>query len=284
MKAMERLRRRPMPRRACKGVEMPRTAVNLPDPTQTPARGAVSNADDLLSQLAGEELDRLLSEAESAPADASGFELPDEQARDAGEASLDELFNELDDKELPTLAEDDTPPPAPPPPFSKAPIAEVTPVAPPAKPLQAAAATAAPLSAADDLAAEMEADERAHAAALRRMKGAGAEEATAAPARTAQPAMGVESAAPAVADAHEAADAIDQPVTIDPDVAALADNPPEFEPAAPPPPFLVRLLEWINAPLAGVSVGMREAMGKIAIITTINAIGVFVYVLFFRRH
>ena len=77
---------------------MPRTAVNLPDPTQTPARGAASNADDLLSQLAGEELDRLLSEAESAPADASGFELPEEPgARDAGEASLDELFNELED-------------------------------------------------------------------------------------------------------------------------------------------------------------------------------------------
>jgi hypothetical protein len=265
---------------------MPRTAVNLPDPTQTPARGAVSNADDLLSQLAGEELDRLLSEADSAPADASGFELPDEQARDAGEASLDELFNELDDKELPTLAEDDTPPPAPPPPFSKAPIAEVAPKATPApKPLEAAP-TPAPPSNADALAAEMEADERAHAAALRRMKQGGADDAeTAAPA---QASTAVESpvppAAPVVADAPEPAEPVDQAVTIDPDLSALAENPPQFELAAPPPPFVVRLLEWINAPLAGVSVGMRESMGKIAIITTINAIGVFVYVLFFRRH
>ena len=41
---------------------MGQAVVDLPDPTQTPPAGA--NADDLLSQLAGDEIDRLLGEAE----------------------------------------------------------------------------------------------------------------------------------------------------------------------------------------------------------------------------
>jgi hypothetical protein len=272
---------------------MPRTAVNLPDPTQNPARGVVNNADDLLSQMAGEELDRLLSEAESQPAEASGFELPGESAPDAGEASLNELFDELDDKDLPTLAEDETPAPVPPP-FSKAPIGEPVkaPAAAPAPapvakaPAPAPKAAEKPLSAADDLAAEMEADERAHAEALRRMKQGG--QVDEAPAQQASFAPKVGAAAVEEAAVAEAAAAstvpVEQPVTIDPDLAALGEEEPQYVPSEPSTPFLVRLLEWMNAPLAGVSAGMREVMGKIAIITTLNAIGVFVYVLFFRRH
>src|SRR3954447_13218635 len=46
-----------------KGDRMGQAVVDLPDPTQElPAAGA--NADDLLSQLAGDEIDRLLGEAE----------------------------------------------------------------------------------------------------------------------------------------------------------------------------------------------------------------------------
>ena len=278
---------------------MPRTAVNLPDPTQNSARAAVNNADDLLSQLAGEELDRLLSEAETNPTDASGFELPEGHGGpDAGEASLDELFSELEDKELPTLAEDDTPP-APPPPFSKAPIAEVPKevvaapaavvkaeqaVAPVVK-AQSVAATEAPLSAADALAAEMEADERAHAEALKRMKqgGKGGEVAEVGQSgAVAEPIAA--GAGPAVEAVSAPAAVAEEPVTIDPDLSALEQNEPEFAPREVSTPLLVRVLEWMNAPLEGVSEGMRQAMGKIAIITTVNAIGVFVYVLFFRRH
>jgi hypothetical protein len=141
----------------------------------------------------------------------------------------------------------------------------------------------APLSAADELAAEMEADERAHAEALRRMKaGGGVEQAP----QQASFAPVVESPTAAVTAAAPVAPAVvDEPaVTIDPDLAALGEEEPQFVPSEPSTPFLVRLLEWMNAPLAGVSAGMREVMGKIAIITTLNAIGVVVYVLFFRRH
>jgi hypothetical protein len=269
---------------------MPRTAVNLPDPMQSTAQGELNNADDLLSQLAGEELDRLLSEADSAPPDASGFDLTDENGVDAGEASLNQLFNELDDSDLPTLAEDHSTPVSPPPtPFNTgavvtketspavpAPVPAPTttaPIAPPARKIEA------PASAADDLAAEMEADEAAHAAALRRMK-----EGSPAPAAQPFPVVTAKATpAPDVStDLPPTPAPADEPTTIVDDLSAFpASDPPSDEDSTP---FVVRLLEWINAPLAGLSENLRQAMGKVALITTLNAIGVFVYVLFFRRH
>jgi hypothetical protein len=48
-------------------------------------------------------------------------------------------------------------------------------------------------------------------------------------------------------------------------------------------PWYVRVLEWLNSPLAGCSDAAREAMGKIAIITALNALAVLIYVLAFRR-
>jgi len=276
---------------------MGQATLDLPDPLNEPSAPRQQSADDLLSQMAGEELDRLLSEAESHPAEASGFELPGEGAPDAGEASLNELFDELDEKGLPTLAEDDTPAPVPAP-CSKAPIEEgvkgaapapvATPTAKNAAPAPVAKSAApkaveAPLSAADELAAEMEADERAHAEALRRMKQGG--QVDEAPPQQASFAPVVEAPAVVANQAAVAPAVVDEPaVTIDPDLAALGEEEPQYVASEPSTPFLVRLLEWMNAPLAGVSAGMREVMGKIAIITTLNAIGVFVYVLFFRRH
>jgi hypothetical protein len=46
----------------------------------------------------------------------------------------------------------------------------------------------------------------------------------------------------------------------------------------------VRILEWVNSPLAGLSDEIREALGKVALVTTLNAVAVLTYVLVFRRH
>src|SRR3954454_2232135 len=46
---------------------MAQTAVDLPDPLESKGEHALNNADDLLAQLAGEEVDRLLSEADGHP-------------------------------------------------------------------------------------------------------------------------------------------------------------------------------------------------------------------------
>jgi hypothetical protein len=49
-------------------------------------------------------------------------------------------------------------------------------------------------------------------------------------------------------------------------------------------PLVLKPLVWINAPFAAVPEGAREALGKVAIVTLVNAIGVLAYVLIFRKH
>jgi hypothetical protein len=280
---------------------MSRTAVDLPDPLQAQGGGGIpENADDLLAQLASEEVDRLLSEADEAPIGSIEFSTSDAAApdaaspsSDAGEASLNELFNELDDDQIPTLAEDVPPPPSAPqvvvaPPAAAAPLDTpgLTAMRQQADAPAPDAASSVPASAADALAAEMEEDERAHAAALRRMKQG--ETTPPLPTPDAAPVPPPSSEAPAVpapAPVATAAPAPDQAapttattaITIDPQ--ALEDS----GPAEPGVPLLVCVLEWINAPLDGLSESLRGAIGKVALVTTFNALGVLLYVLFFRH-
>ncbi|MDB5321362.1 MAG: hypothetical protein JWN40_2993 [Phycisphaerales bacterium] len=295
---------------------MPRTAVNLPDLLQPQGDGAPAadnNADDLLAQLAGDEVDRLLSEAEDAPPASGDFDLGDAASpgvrhnpdtADEAEASLDDLFNELDadDAEIAARAKAASLPApvaviAP----AQSPSAEIPPAAKSAPPVtevpaptvvqpQANAVTPAvvppqpvPESAADALAAEMEEDALAHDAALRRMKGGDQSPQT----PTAKPAA-IPAAPPASAPDPETVAGLElvseaeatSGITID--LQAIADQ--AADAANNREPFLVRVLELVNAPLDGFSETMRAAIGKIALVTTLNAVGVFIYVLVFRRH
>jgi hypothetical protein len=45
----------------------------------------------------------------------------------------------------------------------------------------------------------------------------------------------------------------------------------------------VRVLELLNGPFADCPTGLRDTLGKIAIITLVNAIGVLIFVLLFRK-
>jgi hypothetical protein len=47
--------------------------------------------------------------------------------------------------------------------------------------------------------------------------------------------------------------------------------------------LLVRILEWINSPMLLLPHPVRDAIGKVALLTTFNAAAVIVYVLVFRR-
>jgi hypothetical protein len=304
---------------------MSRTAANLPDLLQkqdgdgTPA--GLNNADDLLAQLAGEEVDRLLSEADAAPRASTDFDLGDKAPTantthdaatpDEGEASLDELFKELNDeaevkaqaKAAPapvaaTAAPVSTAAPtaaSAPVELASAKVADATPAkapapAIPAKSVEAQPAVARPKpavleSAADALAAEMEEDEREHAAALRRMKGGGPAVAETplqapapAPAKVADPDPVAAAAAGLELVAESAVAEKTSGIMIDMQAveAQAAENASE--------PILVRVLAWINSPLDGLSNSVRAAIGKVALVTTVNAVGVFLYVLLFRRH
>ncbi|HEV8606648.1 MAG TPA: hypothetical protein VGQ99_14835, partial [Tepidisphaeraceae bacterium] len=48
--------------------------------------------------------------------------------------------------------------------------------------------------------------------------------------------------------------------------------------------FLLRPLEWLNFPLSACSDVVRESLGKVAIMTLINALAILLYVLFLRKH
>ena len=270
---------------------MARPALDLPDPMNDSGSGAIHSADDLLAQLAGEEIDRLLSEAEDAPEPAAtrpqNVDRPaptpvpgavrapadpvappskvatpppaaptpiDDAVLDATEEALDDLFRDFDEDERPTASPTTSSGAPEGPPAAGmvnakplAPARREEPVAAPV--LAPVAPVAPPPSAADDLAAELEADEAAHAAAVRRMK------------------------QPAAAETPA-------PTDLDPGPTEVDESGVVYERI----PLVVRVLEWVNAPLGFLSVDAREAVGKIALVTTVNAIAILTYVLLFRRH
>ena len=251
---------------------MGQAAVDLPDPMQPPVSAA--GTDELLAQLAGEEIDRLLAEADAErPAEQkAGAALPaaqapsmpqesvppavQQQAAQAAAAADAELSSELDNLFAELTINQSAPPAAAPQaaaPATIAPVPNETPA--PSAEAQSAAppapvAEAAPIHPVEEELRATEAMERAgRAAAAAEAQG--------------QPQSQTESPPPAKQDAA---------------LAMLAS-----ESAAPLPLFL-RPLEWLSAPLDAFPEGVRDVIGKVAILTAVNAISVIVYVLAFRRH
>jgi hypothetical protein len=292
---------------------MARPAVDYPDPAEH-ATPNMAGADDLLAQLAGDEVDRLLAEAEdgstaaadpAATADAVG-DAVDERVRSASalvetgepdetQAALDQLFDEIRA----------TPDPASPPrglselvddeltvaqrELGKAPSPDVDAVEAADRPsisliaeasavVDAAPAIPEPPSVADALAAEMEEDDRIHGRRGAAVAPAGPAVAPAEPVETPTDDLNAEPVDP---DVEAAAEPLAGVV-----IEESAEEPLEAEMAEAADarvPLVVRVLEWMNAPLAGLSDGVREALGKIAIVTTLNAVAVLLYVLIFRK-
>jgi hypothetical protein len=241
---------------------MGQAAVDLPDPMGLPPAGAAGalGADDLLAQMAGEEIDRLLAEAEkdiapppdpqpissiaddnpppheSAPAGPEAFEIKREETEG--------LSNLLDD-----LLKD-------------APPEEAAPVAVPAAPAEQTASIES--NEIEDIDETLAAE---HAALLAPVEAAAPEE----------KAIANSAASPVPAPAALAA-AAEEPRSASEPAAVSSDEAGESLPVWLAP------LEWINAPLADCSNIWRELIGKVAILTAINALAVIAYVTFIRRH
>ena len=219
---------------------MGQAAVDLPDPLEPPPVSSAST-DDLLAQLAGEEIDRLLAD--------------DDGART---------------------------PKAAPPHDAIAPVATASPEATTPNPPAPPATTEAQLN---DIFAQLDAGTL------------NATKATAPDLAAPVTAEAIKGPAPAAAtelledDATRAAErgalgAAEMPLAAAPLVSAPADGSTGLyadEPSASDPMY-VRVLEAMNAPLAACSDETRAALGKVAIVTAINAVAVLIYVLFFRRH
>jgi hypothetical protein len=205
---------------------MGQAAIDLPDPLNPPpAAESAVNTDDLLAQMAGEEIDRLLAETEV--------------ERPAKPGS-------------PVAARDAVPSPSP----------QSTPAAPQAE---------TKVSEAD---------------ALKGVLGG------IAPASDAGPDPVAKLAAPPQAspDVKSTAELLDEELAADEARAALnaakfQDKPESAtsEPASAVP-FPLNVLAWISTPLDACPDHVREAIGKIAIITLVNAVAVLFYVLFLRPH
>jgi hypothetical protein len=209
---------------------MGQAAVDLPD-TPNPAAASPASAastDDLLAQMAGEEIDRLLAEADGerspqAPkAPPAKADPAPAAAKQTPSVSLPEVASESDASQLQGflggLASDAGPDP----------VAELAGVS-----RSEACGTAHPVDRSDPLEEE-------------------------------------EAAANAERGALHASAAVDEGAT-EPAAAAAV-------------PVLVRVLSWMNSPLDSCPDHVREAVGKVAILTAVNAVSVLVYVLFFRHH
>jgi len=252
---------------------MGQVAIDLPDPMQNAAPAGGPGVDDLLAQLAGEEIDRLLAEA---------------------------------DVERPTQT-----------PQIRTPPADFSPL--PPSPAEANTSAMAPMAADPAVVAEPQVIPQAKAAAP--IAEADVEELDARVAKElntlfteldgekpdAVPDKAALAPAPAVAltpqDLVNAAMAATPAAPVDPVAHAQ-----ELEkqvlgqtlldalggPIEMPTPVsrlksinlgvLLRPLEWVNAPLNACSDTVRETLGKVAIMTLINALAILLYVMFLRKH
>jgi hypothetical protein len=246
---------------------MGQAVADLPNPLDAPPPANIAGTDDLLSQLAGDEIDRLLSEAED------------------GTPGENLISNN-------TSVAEATPPVEPvaaPAPVPTASVPETAPVVSEEKPQtvdapsapaispDAATPTTATTSLTDQVPAVLaqfggavtpsDATDSVMSAAERDALGLSqlAEETAAAELQDAAAAAAAKEA-PAPAPAAEV---IEPP-------AAPAEVPKAVEP-------IIRVLEAINSPLSFIPDSIRDALGKVAIVTIVNSVAVLVYVLFFRR-
>jgi hypothetical protein len=174
------------------------------------------------------------------------------------------------------------------------------------EPTEAAAATSPitapePPSAASALAAEMDEDARHHAQTVARLAAAKDREEAAKQAGAGGldiTGVSIIGEVEITADSTPRALPQSQPEAVQPAAAAVVLDSNAQEIAIPmgaapegelldlqddPEPLLLRVLEWINAPFANLSDRVRQAIGKVAIATMVNAVGVLAYVLIFRR-
>lgn len=262
---------------------MGQAALNLPDPLDQQHAADAGGMDDLLSQLAGDEIDRLLAQTDhqtqSPPPPRLSKNSPLAKLNQLADAEIDpnqslipgvppapaeaatSAFAGEDDPDKTTEAElrallselDEEPPPG------GADAADAAPFA------SAEASTAysglLPREAAEQVLAEEAASHPGGTAARGSVSHV--------PEPRPDDASAAERAAlEETAPSRESAEA----------GSAIADDE-----AAEPLPLLLRPLDWLSAPMEASPQWVRDLIGKAAILTLLNAVAVLIYVMVFRR-
>ena len=274
---------------------MGQAVVDLPDPLEKQPASA-SSADDLLSQLAGDEIDRLLTEADVENADAATTPLGDAGPESAtllqAESKSADVTPAVDASAVHRPAIDTagdqqvaaqivaTHPLEP----GAANASHSTEAIDPAdldKVLSGSTsaapsteATAEPIAKVDidqTLAAEADAKLAPHTADLKQDAAVDAAVDAAEAAALAAPIAAAAEAHPSDAEEREGLLATVAAESTDDDLNA-------------PLPLWLRPLEWLNAPMDAFSDDVRSFLGKAAILTLVNSAAVIIYVMMFRRH
>lgn len=263
---------------------MAQAAVALPETKKSASPAPQSansvNVDELLSQLAGEEIDRLLADAEN------GRSAEPPAPRTTSEPIVSPTATAPSVIAAPTTAE----------------VTDTTNASANDAPKHAAVAPAAddPFSAQlDDLFNQLEsqtiavpdaAPEKVEKPAAPAVIAAAIEPVAAAEAVTshavASAAQLVESHAPpadvhTVESDHDTHNAAAERIALELDAPVKSMLAAPFEPR---PSLLIRFLELLNAPMNSCPQSVRSTIGKLALMTLFNAIAVLVYVVAFRKH
>ena len=253
---------------------------DLPDSLDSALPVSAEKVDDLLAQMAGEEIDRLLSDAEN-PRESTEQRATPVSPEQPVVRQLDALF-----------AAPEVPAELPKPTRSAPPAAESKPVP--------AAPSDAPMG--DDEVSKQLNDLFSDAETSAEVPKADAV-ATSAPATAPAPASPASAAPTSTEAASDAAAAVDPSLamemsTTSEERAALGAT--ESDASTQDPLNLqlpegddegqglaevaIKPLEWMNTPWGGVPDQWRDMVGKIALLTLFNALAVLVYVFLFRHH
>jgi hypothetical protein len=282
-------------------------SVDLPDPLEAASTKPLENADDLLAQLANEEVDRLLAEAEAETegkqkaedlkAGAAPVEPEPEDAaaamaspEEAIQGELDALFSEITAQQ----PNPETNPVAEPAGHDEPPMegAVVTPGADshgtpaPAAPAPINMPTHGPAS--SNLADNVHPDDVLAAIIGEPGELGKLQDFTPAPPPPAALLAAHAALAPPVDAGTSAAERaglakIDPAADGLPGPGELAALTGPIEDDAPLPVYL-KPLEWMSAPLDLLPSTARDVLGQVAILTLVNAIAVLIYVFVFRKH
>ena len=271
-------------------------SIDLPDPLES-ASTPLGNADDLLAQLAGEEVDRLLAEADAEGkhppgpgearrvSDAAAHASPQPAPEPPVEEQLDALFNEIGAEQparRPPVATAPPPraPSVPPPPS----LPSVAPIAPmPFAPINS------------KLPDDIDVNE-----VMSAILGDGPLNSSPALAVSPEPVAPPPARSPAAQTTVLSATVVAAPNELSTTTAerrALALPDPADELPGPgelagltapieddrPLPMYLKPLEWMNAPLDLLPPTVRDVLGQVAILTLVNAIAVLIYVFVFRK-
>lgn len=235
---------------------MGQSSIDLPDPMQVEGVQAVQNADDLLSQLAGNEIDRLLAENHDGAAEGEAESSVDYSGHDnSPQLSTHQQTSARDESPINASLADDAARQRSE--DSSAELAEILSSSDGVKP------SAAGREPDDEPERLSSADESSRVTDERQALADSSIEGLTGVSQT------------DLLGQMQAANEVELPDVLNEVLAGSAETQGRSS-------LVVRILDWVNSPFDGLDERTRSLLGKVAIVTLINAVAAICYILFWR--